>query len=408
MHNRINVFHRFARPTAVVLALLVSLFVSVTSSAAQPRKFLTFSSSLSDEWIELHGKEYVYVWGESDGTTAGSRHAQAWRRASPGTQLSSYFPYGRDPARLDPSHWLASHPDWILYRCDETSMATLFGKPIVPLDIANPEVVNWQIENFLQAAHDDIAMDNFATANVERACGIWRDGQFVRLYPDDPRGVREFAEAKLRWLEQVSQALHQRKKTLTLNYQLDLPLDSPQLMRIVDAVDAVLDEEVYPARNPKRHLALTRFAVLMQQRGRALFTIYQLPELSRENVQSAMAAYLISAGPVSAVDITGIQEYGGDRTWFGYDRSIGDPCGAYRNKEGFFVRAYTGGLAVLRDPEAEAATYYPESGLADVDDLPAQPSYRLKPSEGLVLYRGTPASCENPANRPPFAEAAAR
>jgi hypothetical protein len=376
----------------ILFAVLCLLSVDL-SYGAQPRKFLTFSGKLGDDWIKRHGSEYVFVWGESDGNTRDDRRTRLWAEVAPTTRLSSYFPYGRDPARLPPSEWLVNHPDWILYRCDGETMATLFNRPVVPLDIANPAVTRWQIANFAAAAHTDIALDNFATINVEHGCGVLRNGKYVELYRSGGDGQKAFAQVKVEWLERVADAIHGRGKTITVNYQLDQPLYSPLLSRIVAATDAILDEEVYPAHSRQRYRALARFASMVQKTGKALYTIYQLQTVTAESVQSAMAAYLINANAKTAIDITGIQQYGMEPKYFGYDKEIGEPCGTYQIEDGFYTRRYTRGLAVLRDPEGDPSSFSPEAGLLDVQGVPASHRYLLAPSQGLVLYRAQPVAC---------------
>lgn len=194
---------------ALAGALLCCMSAPATAGdAPQPRKFLTFSSRLPDTWIMKHGSEYVFVWGESDGDTRNPARADVWKQYAPNAVLSTYFPYGRDPARADPASWQKSHPEWIAYRCDGETMAKLFDKPIVPLDISNPQVVAWQVGNFINGQYRDIALDNFSTSNVERGCGVKRDGRFVRQYTDDRAGTDRFAEAKVAWLEHVTAKLH--------------------------------------------------------------------------------------------------------------------------------------------------------------------------------------------------------
>ncbi|MGU7783027.1 putative glycoside hydrolase [Burkholderia sp. PU8-34] len=387
MHERLM----SAAAKALVIALCVT--AANVSHGAQPRKFLTFSSSLSDDWIKAHGREYVYVWGATDGDGKNRDRARVWATYAPNTQLSSYFPYGRDPARRPPAEWISTHPEWILYQCDGKTMATLFGNPIAPLDISNPAVERWQVKNFAAAEHDSIALDNFATSNVEHACGIQRDGQSVTLYSADKGGQKKFAETKVAWLERVTKAVHAQKKTVTINYQLDLPLDSPLLERIVNATDAILDEEEYPLRSKSRFQQLLGFASMMQSKNKPLYTIYQVKDVTQNNVQSAMAAYLVNAYGKSAIDVTGVQEYGGARAYFGYDRNIGEACGPSKYVDGFYSRKYTGGVAVLRDPASGTAVYKPVLGLVDVDGNAARLAYPLEPAQGLVLYRSSPAAC---------------
>ncbi|RQS14571.1 hypothetical protein DIE07_04580 [Burkholderia sp. Bp9002] len=367
---------------------------ATAGDASQPRRFLTFSSRLSDAWIMKHGSEYVFVWGESDGNKRDPVRADVWKQYAPNTELSTYFPYGRDPARADPASWQKSHPDWIAYRCDGETMAELFDKPIVPLDISNPQVVAWQVGNFVNGQYRDIALDNFSTSNVERECGVKRNGRFVRQYTEDRAGTERFAEAKVAWLERVTAQLHEAGKTVTVNYQIDRPVDSPLVRRITKAVDSVLTEEMFPPRHKGRFKAILDYADRLKREGKGFYAIYEIEVPSADTVQSVMAAYLIYAWSRSAVSISAVQDYGSEPKYGGFDRSVGTPCEEYRNSGGIYSRRYAGGVTVFADPMSPvAAVYRVPPGFSDVSGKPAPSALELKPGEGRILYRTGVMTC---------------
>lgn len=376
-------------------ALLCRVSVHATAGdAPQPRKFLTFSSRLPDTWIMKHGSEYAFVWGESDGNKRNPARADVWKRYAPNTVLSTYFPYGRDPARADPASWEKSHPEWIAYRCDGETMAKLFDKPIVPLDISNPQVVAWQVGNFVNGQYRDIALDNFSTSNVERDCGVKRNGRFVRQYTDDRAGTERFAEAKVAWLERVTAQLHDAGKTVTVNYQIDRPVDSPLVGRITKAVDSVLTEEMFPPRRKDRFKAILDYADRLKREDKGFYAIYEIGAPSADNAQSAMAAYLIYAWSKSAVSISAVQDYGSEPKYGGFDRSVGAPCEEYRNSGGIYSRRYAGGVTVFADPMSPvAAVYRVPPGFSDVSGKPAPSALELEPGEGRVFYRTGVMTC---------------
>jgi len=110
-----------------------------------------------------------------------------WRKLNPEIVITKYVSFGWDPCSgksmpcgnrssdMDGdccSHawWVANHPSWIMYRADRKTPAFKCYPPSpcdypMPLDITNPEVVQFQIEHGVLPAkaqgYNGIAWDNF-------------------------------------------------------------------------------------------------------------------------------------------------------------------------------------------------------------------------------------------------------
>ncbi|CAG9236688.1 exported hypothetical protein [Paraburkholderia tropica] len=274
----------------------VSIFgLALISSALgnQPQKFLVVEPSIDKQWIQIHGSEYQYVWQSRND----AKNASTWKQYAPHTLLSSYFPYMRDLTGKSAQEWLTTHPDWILYRCDG-EIAFQFGNSIMPLDITNPEVRKWQVKKFTASWQSDIGLDNFQLGDRERVCGTKNhNGDLIRDYKGAD-GQTKFRNAKLVWLEQVSKSLHDAGKTVTINYSLDVPADSEIVKRLLNSVDSVLYEDYWGGEFKKgmltstdRILELQRFFSNAREAYKRLYFIFQLPEVNKENIQTAMAAY---------------------------------------------------------------------------------------------------------------------
>lgn len=70
--------------------------------------------SLTKDKISLN---YDFVWGASP-----SRVSE-FRFGNPKIILSSYIPFNRDPnSSRSLDYWRYTHPDWILYQCDQVSI----------------------------------------------------------------------------------------------------------------------------------------------------------------------------------------------------------------------------------------------------------------------------------------------
>ncbi|MDQ2865623.1 MAG: hypothetical protein M3R51_05305, partial [Candidatus Eremiobacteraeota bacterium] len=100
------------------------------------------------------GPRYGVVWGARPGMPP------YWRAHTSSLVVGYYMPQETDQsydgwgnAGHDLTWWKANHPDWILYACTSsgtptTTPAYLSQLPYnVPLDVHNPEVVTYQIEN---------------------------------------------------------------------------------------------------------------------------------------------------------------------------------------------------------------------------------------------------------------------
>ncbi|WP_343666653.1 hypothetical protein [Paraburkholderia tropica] len=377
----------------------ISVFcLSLTTSALgnQPQKFLVVEPSIDKQWIQAHGTEYHYVWqSRNDG-----KNAALWRQYSPDTLLSSYFPYMRDPTGKSPHEWLVEHPDWILYRCDG-KIAFQFGNSIVPLDITNHRVREWQIKLFSASWQPDIGLDNFQLGDRERVCveKIQNNDYIQNDKETDDR--TKFRNAKLIWLEGVAQSLHKVGKTLTVNYSLDVPPDSQSAKRLLNSVDGVLYEDYWGDQfkrgmfsSTNRMLDLQKFFSDATKKNKRLYFIFQLPEVNNENIQTAMAAYLINSSSQSAVYISAVQRYGIVPGFYGYDKTIGDACGPAVIGHETIVRRFAGADVVLHLPSAPPVIIRVNYGhYLDVNGNNLDSEIILSNGSGLILYKSGNNNC---------------
>lgn len=377
-------------PVAIRLGLAATLvgaslfFANDAFSAAQPARFLVFDSLFTPQMIQDKGAQYQFVWG----STSNPQRDQAWQQYAPATRRSTYFPFERDPNAKSPEVWAQEHPDWVAYRCDGEP-AFLYGHPIVPFDIANSEVVQWQLGKFRQAPMKIVALDNFQTQNYEQICGYKSSrGNFVQRYKGSS-GNLEFSDVKLKWLEQVASALHSDGKETVVNYTLDVPPESAVARRIVAAVDGVVNEDEGRILSKRESLEnYLSFARILRQSGKSYYSIFQLSKISRSGVMSAMAAYLLGAGSKSAVYVSGTQRYGGEPNFLGFDRAIGEPCEENKYRDGWYSRNFSKGVVVVREPGAAVADWEVADGLRDEADQPIKEhSLSVAGGVGLIFYR---------------------
>lgn len=80
--------------------------------------------------------------------------------------------------------------------------------PNIGLDISNPEVLAWQIEEYAvtasKAGFNMLAVDNVHFENFFGACGVWKDGHtWIQLYTGAYSDIN-FRNDTIRWLNEVT------------------------------------------------------------------------------------------------------------------------------------------------------------------------------------------------------------
>ena len=169
------------------------------NSSVGVHTFLTFDSSwlateLKDDPTDPRAKRLDFLWGASQ---AGF---DAVRAANPNTRISKYIPCCRDTqvkefgAAAIANYTRRGWANRVLYQCDRKTPAYYSrGSPgrashrSIPLDFSNPDVVDWQAEEFARPAaalgYDALALDNTELPNFWGGCGVWRTPtQWVQLY----------------------------------------------------------------------------------------------------------------------------------------------------------------------------------------------------------------------------------
>ena len=100
-----------------------------------------------------------------------------------------YHPFNRDAdGGTGATHhvvtwFLANHPDWIEYACDEKSVAYETNNRNVPVDKTNPAILDDMIRTYLfpaiQQGHRGIAFDDIDFVHGRNRCGVRRNGNWV-------------------------------------------------------------------------------------------------------------------------------------------------------------------------------------------------------------------------------------
>ncbi|MHB8724074.1 MAG: alpha-amylase family protein [Casimicrobiaceae bacterium] len=382
---------------AAMMVLGILFPAVVYAQAQQPQKFLTFDYHMTPEEVDVLPNRYVFVWGDS------ARLTWAFAKHFPSTLLSAYFPYSRDPnATHGLNYWRASHPTWVTYRCDGVTPTYFPGDPNIPLDISNPDVISWQIAEFihLRPGLHAVALDNFQFQNKLGICGVHdASGQFVRKYSGKLDDMA-FATDRVRWLEKISAVLHERHIKVVINHIPDLSPEgddsaSPLVGRMVGAVDGILDEHAQDAlHDTRKAVLLAKLVQFVQSSGKWMYLLYQYQGDSERLAESAMANYLTMAGPKSAIYIPAEGAISGlEPKLYGFDRPIGEPCGPVIAKSGVLFRTFSHGLAVYAPADRVPDSVSIPDGYQTVEGRNAGVELDLAGGRGRVLYASSGNAC---------------
>lgn len=379
------------------------------------------NTRMTDEDIQAHARDYSFIWSTLPGLE------DAFRRANPAINTGFYQPslldyYEGRPDDLLPGEdtpetrlrtllwWLyeadgVGHPDWVLYRCDRVTPAyertdqidppTL---PNMPLDFTNPAVVDWLLER--QGSFSSITAlsgDLFLLHNWNRACGAYRDGQWVQLFTgeeDDP----DYEAAVLNWARDVRARLaHMRSpQSLVLNFPLPPYYSDQQVRRLAANVDGILDEEAFTAWANGRlagedWLAKVRRMVLIQNQGAAYYSVNFLwhypPTL--DEVNWILASFLMGREHCAYIAIDDVSGGIDQIRWPHrpeYDEDIGHPCGEMVQSQGLYARDFSKGISVVNPNPNNSYTFtLPPGSFRDLYGMPIEGQMRLEPLSGAVL-----------------------
>jgi hypothetical protein len=317
--------------------------------------------------------------------------------------VSFYMTFDEDPG-CDLSCAKASHPDWVLYHCDKTTPVTYPGTTVYDVDISNPAVQSWQLQQIQTAAgngYDGIAFDIFQLNNVRNACGVWRNGQWVQLYTGNTVDSKYTSDV-LAWLHTMHSSMHAMKKPMLLipNYVLDHSLTDPATAQLIANVDAVLDEEsggnygYYTVDT--RWTDRTQFARTLQQAGKAYYALSGYNTVDSAAINWSLASYLLEKDHAAAVYIaeaTGAQ-YGSDAWHNEYTAAIGTACSATSAQQGGYARTFSHGLAVA-NPSSTATVNFtlPAGSYKNLYGTAVSGTITLAPHSGIVLLRSDASNC---------------
>jgi hypothetical protein len=262
-------------------------------------------------------------------------------------------------------------------------------------------VLSWQVQTYAQQAsaigYDGIDADNLNLQNLFGACGNYKNGTWVQRYNGQVNDTQWIADI-ITWLTRMQQALHSLPHPLALIPNLSLaPLspDDPQTQQVLKHIDGVLDEGGFTLYSQGYltdgdWLQRIQFIQSAQKMHKPYYIVNQFPPLSvnSNEIQWALASYLMSNEHLSALFISTRQGYGGDTRYDEYNAPIGSPINEMYPGQNVYWRDFSNGRVIV-NPSA-TVTYtvslnVPSGHFVDLYGHSIGQTITLSPHTGSVL-----------------------
>lgn len=294
----------------------------------------------------------------------------------PGAFVMSYNPSDRigdgDNGPLYSIDWFKQHhPDWIVYKCDQATPAYSFGEPNTPLDITNPQVLQFlmaqEIVPQIKAGYQGIGFDNIGPNNSWERCGHF-DAQhhWVPLYSGLIHDLA-FQQSVLSWGKAMYSMIKQASAQMKVAMNFSFDYQSWNFWgQMLANVDFVTDEGGFtnfgaigfPYVADSEWSNYIAFLQSVQSQNKGLFEIDEEPNtaVSSAQMQWALANYLLVKGHSTYLTVVGYQQYGQFYDHPEYHIQIGSPTGAMTSAGCASERPYTHGIAIVNSSSTMSCT----------------------------------------------------
>jgi hypothetical protein len=335
----------------------------------------------------------------------------------PSIYMGDYFPVDRQPdfryyKGAEPLSWFQTqHPDWLEYKCDQTTIAYEFGQGTdIPLDTANPAVLSWlettfygpaaASGNFKHLDFDNFQMENGGSYSGQRCGHFDTSHRWVQQYTgtsDDP----QYRANEIQMASNLQSWLHKSYPNVAFaanfSYDNTYPADSDSLM---SHVDLLFDEQGFTNGNNGPPYNYTDAAWVAKARHMWNFIVsghgwqdinqFGTPfkTLSNAQKQWAIANYLLLKNNASWIYICGYQEYGTLLLTPEYTAPIGSPTDTYYVNQNVYGRDFTNGV-VLVNPSSHGSFTVSLSGTYhDLYGHIIGSKLTLAPVSAIILLNG--------------------
>ncbi len=380
---------------------------------------ISFSQGTAD------GSRYASVWGVRN-----RNMALAWHTNNSSLNALIYTPFDTDATgsglNMPTSWWLANHPDWILYECDQSTIAYVGGLSGVPLDISNPAVIAYQsslLGGFAEAngfngiAADIVSLEN-NTGKVDSGhggCGVWQANHTVWVQKfSGAKSDPAWAAAAITWVTTMHAALHNpqtysRPLALAVNTAVNsysAPVNGiggdPGERAIVAGADIVLDEAGFADWgqyvSQQDFVNAVGWMEYSQSLGEGMLVT---DDWNRQQIAPtipqldySLATYLMGKEQAAALYVGSNSMYGKENFYPQYGAAIGTPCAPmyggpsdpHYSGEDVYFRKYSGGFAVVNvSAKKTYVVSLPKSAYSNIEGGYVRSPLTIVPNTGYVL-----------------------
>jgi len=381
---------------------------------------------MTDTEIQENASDYWFVW------SAAVWQADDFRIGNPQSGVGSYLPGFLDDENGRPNPYLpeddspelrartllwwntevdgVGHPDWILYLCDgetpayqrvETWPDPPATLPNAPLDMSNPDVIEWQLRGIegMQPGFTAFSADLIDVRNWNHACGVYRDGDWVQLFTGEPVDPA-FSVAVLNWAKEMRSRLYAQAypKGLVVNFSLDPNSSADDVASLAASVDGILDEQGFTAFGLGRRyvswLQKIEKMIEIQNQGIPVYSVNYVESYppTQDELEWILGSFLMAREHAAYILITGIEKP--EVRWphlpeFAAD--LGHPCAPMTESQDVYVRDYSNGMAVVNPSLTSSYTFtLPPESFTDLYETPVEGYIDLEPLTGRVLLSSEP------------------
>ena len=270
-----------------------------------------------------------------------------------------------------------------------------YGDPNVPLDISNPDVIDYMMQTYILPAieqgYQGIAFDNVDFNNNGNRCGVWRDGNWV----EQPN----YIEDVISWAASMYTRLHALYVGVAMNFPYDAnhPAESKQIYQYLDI--AVDEKEALPIGGDHNRIIYREACGLptckhynhWTQWVKDTVSINGMPEdfdlITQAEKQWALANYLLAKGGIPILPSTASRSMGTFLQPPEYAADIGHARSVMYKSQNVYMRDFSNGLAIVNPSSSQSftITLLPNT----YEDLYGDKwnSITLEPLSGIVLLK---------------------
>ena len=389
---------------------------------------------MSTSQISQDAGRYDWVWGS--GNDDGVQRPQAWRSTNSQALVTRYYITEEDNIHVSGhnlSYWQTNHPDWILYACTANGTPTHDiaytpgdSFPDVPLNMHNPQVVQYQVQSLLSYAqangYNAVALDQVIFKNFmlggnpelgqteqpgEYGCGVWNaDGTFTTIYPNPKNDNSQWISDLLNWVQQAKQQANALGIAVAVNHPGSSASD-PNEQALLRSVDVVLNESGFSAygnynQTPTYFMTMYNYFEAIERQGVAVGIIDKWAgdgtSVQSQHVEYSIATYLMANEGnadlyVVANNAVGTG-YGAEQYFPEYAAAqLGAPCDAMyggssydpRNPTLYYRRFQSGIVLVNAGTASQSATLPSNHTYTDIDYRSVTNPQTVAPFDAYVL-----------------------